>query len=96
LPILSYIHNETRLNDVRETGEDIPMHHSFRPGDIIRAQIISLGDAELYYVTTAKNELGVIIAESQAGSLMIPISWQAMLCPKTQRREFRKCAKPWS
>jgi exosome complex component CSL4 len=85
-----------RLHDVQETEDGVEMYNFFRPGDIVRAQIISLGNARLYYATTAKHELGVIVAESKTGGAMIPISWQEMLCLKTQRREFRKCAKPWS
>lgn len=35
------------------------MYKSFRPGDIVRARVISLGDARQYYLSTAENELGV-------------------------------------
>jgi hypothetical protein len=31
----------------------------YRPGDIVRARVISLGDARQYYLSTAENELGV-------------------------------------
>jgi exosome complex component CSL4 len=55
---------------------------------------ISLGDARSYYVTTARNDLGVIFATSEAGATMEPVSWQEMRCPKTNRIEKRKCAKP--
>ena len=39
----------------------------FRPGDIVRAEILSAGDARSFYLTTAKPELGVIFAKSLAG-----------------------------
>ncbi|CAG8803818.1 37156_t:CDS:2 [Gigaspora margarita] len=52
------------------------------------------GDARSYYLSTAKNELGVIYAQSVAGAVMIPISWQEMQCTKTKAMEPRKCAKP--
>lgn len=39
----------------------------FRPGDLVIAEVISLGDVRSYYLTTAKNELGVVYAESMAG-----------------------------
>jgi exosome complex component CSL4 len=71
---------------------------------------ISLGDARSYYVTTARNDLGVIFATSEAGecflsppglshfstpgATMEPVSWQEMRCPKTGMIEKRKCAKP--
>ncbi|KAJ1650017.1 hypothetical protein IWQ61_009067 [Dispira simplex] len=85
-----------RIQDVRATEKDkVQMHRSFRPGDIVRAQVISLGDARSYYLSTARNELGVIMAQSEAGETMIPISWEEMQCPTTKLIEYRKCAKPF-
>jgi exosome complex component CSL4 len=72
----------------------VKIYNSFRPGDIIKAEVISLGDARSYILSTAKNELGVIFATSVAGATMVPISWQEMQCPKTKAIELRKCAKP--
>ncbi|KAI8971801.1 hypothetical protein BDF20DRAFT_886519 [Mycotypha africana] len=84
-----------RLQDIRATEKDkVKIYNSFRPGDIVKAEVISLGDAKSYYLSTAKNELGVIYATSLAGATMIPISWQEMQCPKTKAIELRKCAKP--
>ncbi|XP_057999381.1 uncharacterized protein LOC110668173 [Hevea brasiliensis] len=57
-----------RQKDVRATEIDkVNMHLSFRPGDIVRALVLSLGDARAYYLSTAKNELGVVSADSTAG-----------------------------
>ncbi|KAI8822326.1 hypothetical protein BJ741DRAFT_635791 [Chytriomyces cf. hyalinus JEL632] len=84
-----------RVQDVRATERDkVQIYNSFRPGDIVRAEVISLGDSRSYYLSTAKNELGVILATSPAGATMIPISWEEMVCPKTKVVENRKCAKP--
>ncbi|CAN4115223.1 unnamed protein product [Withania somnifera] len=83
-----------RQQDVRATEIDkVDMHLSFRPGDIVRALVLSLGDARAYYLSTAKNELGVVSAESAAGGLMVPISWTEMQCPLTGQVEPRKVAK---
>jgi len=43
----------------------VKIYSSFRPGDIVRAEVISLGDQQAYYLSTAKNELGVLFATSQ-------------------------------
>ncbi|KAJ3067962.1 Exosome complex component CSL4 [Podochytrium sp. JEL0797] len=84
-----------RVQDVRATERDkIQIYNCFRPGDIVRAEVISLGDARSYYLSTAKNELGVILATSVAGHTMVPISWEQMVCPVTKAVENRKCAKP--
>ncbi|KAD4583959.1 hypothetical protein E3N88_21560 [Mikania micrantha] len=83
-----------RQQDVRATEIDkVDMHSSFRPGDIVKASVISLGDARAYYLSTAQNELGVVSAESTAGSTMVPISWTEMQCPSTGQIEPRKVAK---
>ncbi|ORX93029.1 hypothetical protein K493DRAFT_316205 [Basidiobolus meristosporus CBS 931.73] len=85
-----------RVQDVRATEKDkVKIYNSFRPGDVVRAQVISLGDARSYYLSTAQNEFGVIFAQSVSGATMIPISWQEMQCPKTKTIELRKCAKPF-
>lgn len=83
-----------RQQDVRATEIDkVDMHSSFRPGDIVKAVVLSLGDARAYYLSTAKNELGVVSAESTAGATMVPISWTEMQCPLTGQIEQRKVAK---
>jgi exosome complex component CSL4 len=65
-----------------------------RDGRLADGMQISLGDARSYFVTTARNDLGVIFATSEGGATMEPVSWQEMRCPKTGRIEKRKCAKP--
>ncbi|XP_064947997.1 uncharacterized protein LOC135582985 isoform X1 [Musa acuminata AAA Group] len=83
-----------RQQDVRATEIDkVDMYLSFHPGDIIRALVLSLGDARAYYLSTAKNELGVVSAQSIAGATMVPISWTEMQCPLTGQVEKRKVAK---
>lgn len=39
--------------------DKVEVFKCFRPGDIVRARVISLGDARQYYLSTAENELGV-------------------------------------
>lgn len=50
-------------------------------------------EAHTYQLTTAENELGVVIAHSDAGHPMIPISWTEMQCTKTYIKQPRKVAK---
>ncbi|XP_052227976.1 exosome complex component CSL4-like [Dreissena polymorpha] len=83
-----------RREDVRATEKDkVEMAKSFRPGDIVMARVISLGDSQSYLLSTAENELGVVIATSEAGVTMVPVSWCKMKCPKTRLEEHRKVAK---
>lgn len=72
------------------------MHSSLRLGFVtdIESLQISLGDQSNYYLTTAKNELGVIMAKSEAGNTMFPISWKDFKDPETGETEMRKVAKP--
>ncbi|XP_064631226.1 exosome complex component CSL4-like isoform X2 [Lineus longissimus] len=83
-----------RKEDVRATEKDrVEMYKCFRPGDIVLARVLSLGDAQSYTLSTAENELGVVIAKSEAGDEMVPINWCEMQCPKTLTKENRKVAK---
>ncbi|KAL8557702.1 hypothetical protein ACS0TY_004975 [Phlomoides rotata] len=83
-----------RQQDVRAMEIDkVDMWSSFRCGDIVKALVLSLGDARAYHLSTAKNELGVVSAESAAGATMVPISWTEMQCPVTGGIEQRKVAK---
>ncbi|KAF8067161.1 EXOSC1 [Scenedesmus sp. PABB004] len=83
-----------RQQDVRGHEVDkVVMADCFRPGDTVRARVLSLGDARSYYLTTADNALGVVHAKSLAGAAMVPISWQEMQCPQTKLVERRKVAK---
>lgn len=87
-----------RSQDVRSTERDkVKIIDCFKPGDIVRAQILSLGDGSNYYLTTARNDLGVVFAKAKngAGGLMFAIDWQTMICTKTGEVELRKCAKPF-
>ncbi|KAF5098983.1 hypothetical protein D0Z00_001849 [Geotrichum galactomycetum] len=85
-----------RVQDVRITERDkVKILDSFRPGDIVRATVISLGDGTNYYLSTARNDLGVIFARSQSGDRMFPVDWQTMKAAHTGELELRKCAKPY-
>ena len=86
---------QIRKEDVRQTEKDrVEMYKCFRPGDIVLARVISLGDAGGgYLLTTAENSLGVVIAKSEAGSLMVPVSWTEMQCTASYAVEERKVAK---
>ncbi|EFX02909.1 exosome complex subunit [Grosmannia clavigera kw1407] len=85
-----------RAQDVRATEKDrVKIYESFRPGDIVRAQVISLGDQANYYLSTASNSLGVVMATSEAGNPMYPVSWKEYVDPETGLSEPRKVARPF-
>lgn len=87
-----------RSQDVRSTDRDkVKIIECFKPGDIVRALILSLGDGLNYYLTTARNDLGVLFAKSQGGSgdWMFPVDWQNMVDKRSGVVEKRKCAKPF-
>lgn len=69
-----------RREDARQTETDsLVMHNCFRPGDIVRASVISLGDARQYFLSTSQNEHGVLRAKSEdTGNVLIPISLQVL------------------
>ena len=61
---------------------------------MVKAKVVSLGEMRHYILSTAANELGVVLAQSLAGHTLIPISWEQMIDPVTKEVEYRKCAKP--
>ena len=82
-----------RAQDIRTSDIDsIELHRCFRPRDIVRARVLSLGDSRAYYLTTAEPELGVVSSVSQNGSKMVPLDEGAMHCVETGEREERKVA----
>ncbi|NWY00276.1 EXOS1 protein, partial [Nothoprocta ornata] len=94
-PLKSTFRGTIRKEDIRATEKDkVEVYKSFRPGDIVLAKVISLGDAQSnYLLSTAENELGVVVARSEAGVQMVPISWCEMQCPRTHTKDFRKVAR---
>lgn len=84
-----------RQQDIRATEIDkVTVNESFRVGDVVSAVVISLGDERAYYLSTAKNELGVVMAVSEGGNQMVPASWKEFVDMATGVRESRKVAKP--
>jgi exosome complex component CSL4 len=72
LPPKAVIRREDiRLNDI----DSLVVHECFRPGDIVRAVVISLGDARQYFLSTADVEFGVVIAKSEKSQQrLVPVS----------------------
>jgi len=90
---------QIRSQDVRAHDVDsVVIYKAFLPGDIVRARVISMGDYNAFYLSTAENQLGVVFARSTAGAPMIPVSWEHMQCPITKAVEARKVANSgvWS
>lgn len=66
-----------RKEDVRQFDRDsVEMFKSMRPGDVVNARVLSLGDSRSYVLSTAENELGVILARSVSGAIMIPLTFE--------------------
>lgn len=61
---------------------------------MVRGVVISLGDERNYYVSTARNEFGVVLAVGEGGEQMVPVSWREMREVGSGRVELRKVAKP--
>lgn len=93
-PLKELFKGSIRQQDVRQSEIDkVEIYKCFAPGDIVKAEVISLGDRHSYQLSTAKNGLGVVYARGPAGVRMVPVSWQEMQCPVSKVREFRKVAK---
>lgn len=89
------LHGVIRREDIRAMEKDtVEVFHSLRPRDIVRARVIAHGEGQLYVLSTAENELGVVSSRcDESGENMVPVSWCEMQCVKTGNREKRKVAK---
>lgn len=63
-----------KKEDIVVADVDVPIYELFRVGDIVRAEIVSLGDSKQYYLSTRNSDLGVTHALSLAGNVLVPIS----------------------
>ena len=55
-----------RREDIRETEVDkVVVSEFFQAFDIVRASVISLGDSKYYFLSTAKDGLGVVLPKSK-------------------------------
>ena len=81
-----------RVQDVRAT-QIAEMYKCFRPGDVVRAQVLSLGDKRHFYLSTQQNHFGVVGAKCAVSNQpMVAASWELMRCPLTGVTEHRKVA----
>jgi exosome complex component CSL4 len=101
LPLMEPIKGTIRTQDIVEVDEKEipPVHLAFRPGDLVRARMIGIGDPSAGYLlsTGVTPHLGVIYGKSAAaGAPMLPYAWNEMICSQTGIKEKRKCAKPKS
>lgn len=99
LPLMEPIKGTIRTQDIVEVEEKEipPVHLAFRPGDLVRARIIGVGDPSAGFLlsTGLEPRLGVIYGKSAAaGAPLLPFAWNEMVCSKTGVKEKRKCAKP--
>lgn len=86
-----------RVQDIRATEKDkVKINESFRPGDIVRAEVINVGDGANYYLSTAKNELGVVLcrANNGVGELMWGLDYETVV-GRSGGMELRRVARPF-
>lgn len=86
-----------RIQDIRASERDkIQLLNQFAPGDLVRASVLSLGDESNYYLSTIRNDLGVVFARDElTGAQLVPLDWQTMIDPTSGMTYPRKCANPF-
>ncbi|KAH9460595.1 hypothetical protein MJO28_003721 [Puccinia striiformis f. sp. tritici] len=97
IPIGQEFQGVIRSQDVRQVDKDkVIIWDCYRPGDIVRAEVISLPTSAMgYLLATFRNHLGVLFAEhSLTGNRMTAISWKEMKDIQTGQKEARKVAGP--
>lgn len=97
-PVAEPFHATVRKENVRDKEIDrVKMEEAFRPGDVIKAEVLAMGTQRMYVLSTAAIDLGVVAARSETtGDLMVPVGWEEMEVPGggAALREKRKVARP--
>ena len=84
-----------RKEGVKDDFKEFDMFECFIPGDIIFAKIISTEMTNAIYISTTDLNYGVVFAKSLlSNELMMPVSFDKMLCLDSGLYEKRKVAKP--
>jgi len=86
-----------RVEDVFPADVDhsaVQMTNCFRPGDVVRARIMAMGDTRQYYLTAAAADLGVAWTRDPAGEILLPVAWDQVASPVSGSAQARKAAKP--
>ena len=91
IPIMGLIKSE----NVKSDYKDFDITDCFVPGDIVFCKIISIDQTNYIYLSTQDFKYGVVFARSPlTGNIMMPISYDKMMCLDTKLTESRKVAKP--
>lgn len=84
-----------RRENVRPGEVDrVIMGECFKPGDIIRAEVVAAGGRVGAVLSTTGASLGVVAAHSDCGAVMVPVSSEEFEVPGAGIRERRKVARP--
>ncbi len=76
--------------------DQVTVVESFKPNDIVRAKVISMGDSiRNLYLSTAGEDFGVAIGVcEETKRVMLPFNWTTMVDVEAGIKEIRKVAKP--
>lgn len=86
-----------KRSDVRlQNADQVEISKCFRPGDLVRAEILSLGTQRSYYLSTTRQSCGVVLGYNSNSTgedaWLRPYSFTQMECPVTGVVEPRKVA----
>lgn len=93
--LISPIQATLRLDSVKADFKDFDIFSCYVPGDIILAKIIATDLTSSIFLSTIDPAHGVVFARGQySDSLLLPKSFDEMICLDTEIVEKRKVAKP--
>lgn len=92
VPLKVTCRGQIRATDVTENVNLLSVYDHYRPGDIIKACIVTASLAKSVLLTTQSKQFGVLAAEckNSPGRYMVPVASNLMRCPDTKVYEFRK------
>jgi len=91
VPIVGLI----KYENVKKDFKDFDMFDCFCCEDIVLSKVISIDSSNYIYLSTQDANHGVVFGRSNiTNNLMMPISFEKMMCLDTRVQENRKVAKP--
>jgi exosome complex component CSL4 len=94
-PLRTSILGTIKSENVKSDYRDFDMFECFVPGDIVLCKIISIDQTNYIYLSTSDANHGVVFARSHlTKNIMMPVSFDKMMCLDTKIIDSRKVAKP--
>jgi exosome complex RNA-binding protein Csl4 len=84
-----------KSENVKPDFKEFDMFDCFTTGDIVFCKVLSIDQTNFIYLSTQDVSYGVVFSRSPfTNNIMMPVSFEKMMCMDTKIQENKKVAKP--